>query len=101
MAGNIVRVGDVVAFAARTKSYGKGETRIGFGRVVRLTGASVAVVEASYCEPKDKPPYWALSLIDKCIRSHKSLLITMASLPKEVFMLFDNMTIDKNGWNVE
>ena len=100
IAGNLFKVGDIIAFVA--------SGRISFGRVMWFTSKGVTVNEAYFshrghvervknkrpAEYKKLPEGWYLRKRNFTMW-HGALIITMHSLPKEVFELFDNIDFTK------
>lgn len=99
LAGNVIRVGDCIAFVSGGH---KRAAHLGIARVVRLTRKGVVIREASHVDymwdseknVKITVDKWVLSMSEmNVIGTHKFLLITMASLPKEAFVMFDQLEI--------
>ena len=83
LAGNVIKLGDCLAFSASTEY----SSRLGFGRVIRISPARLAVMEAIY-----NGSYWSLSE-KRTIKPQHCLLIPMRSLPQEVFVMLDNLVL--------
>lgn len=82
LAGNIIRLGDCLAFSASTRY----SARLGFGRVIRISPARLAVKEAVYNHG------WVLRE-KRTIKPEHCLLVPMKSLPEEVFRMLDNLEL--------
>lgn len=82
LAGNVIKLGDCLAFSAST-AY---SARLGFGRVIRISPARLAVKEAVYNHG------WVLRE-KRTIKPQHCLLIPMKSLPEEVFVMLDNLAL--------
>ena len=101
LAGNEIKIGDIVAFASGSRT-----SRLNFGRVMYFTDQTISIALGTYIangytrtvnwktgEKMDIKAGWNVLRNQKLRDSHKAIIITMASLPKELFEVFDSLEI--------
>lgn len=98
LAGNVIKVGDCLAFSVKARS----SSRLGFGRVIRISPTRVAIMEAvwkaelieqpngSYVPTEEK---WLLRKRNANTKPEHCLLVPMRSFPQEVFVMLDNLEL--------
>lgn len=105
MFGNILVLGDIIAFVRKAGSYGQ-KSKMALGRIHRLTPRGVAVMELvkeplGRWENTNQPPYrhfvetehrWIME--DRAgIKMEKCIKMTHHNIPPDLFIMLDSLEI--------